>query len=280
MSSRRKTRKAPGKEHETSRRRGEAEDRPAELRPAALLRAALREETRSHLDGASRADTLLLIQQTRGNAYVQRLMQPATAAIQREGGRGASRVVPGLPAEAVEQIETHLSNDPQAALDRLTAALAGRGGIDLSFLAGETMTYVADKSGMAPGHYGHTSITPGDGRPRPCIVVVGPDAFQSVSDLYTTVMHEWKHVLQFRKPDAATEAMDELEASLWEVENLDQTGLGRDLDYLKRISGVLDNWWNLLTPEETAAMKQRYVSARAIITRKRFELDEKAKGNK
>jgi hypothetical protein len=259
------------------RRRDEGDAASAELPlNAPLLRAALRNETHSHLDGASRADGVRLIQQTHGNAYVQRLMQPATAAIQREK---ASRTVPGLPAEAVKDVETRIGEDRQGALDRMAAALAARSSIDLSFLEGRTITYVEDKTGMAPGHFGHTSIAPGDTRPRLCSIVIGPDAFQSVSDLYATVMHEWKHVLQFRKPDPSTEAMDELDAFLWEIENLEKTGLDRNPEYIERMAGIIDTWWNSLSPEQIAVMKQRYVAAWAIIRRKRFEFAE-AQGKK
>jgi hypothetical protein len=264
----RKTRSATGKARGRTPRHGEADALAAEPPlNATLLSASLRDETRSHLDGPRRADTLLQIQQTHGNAYVQRLMQPSAATIQRQTGATASRTVPGLPGDVVDQMQTRLSDDPQAALDLLTRALAGRGSIDLSFLAGGTMTYVTDKTRMAPGHYGHTSLTPGSGRPRPCSVDIGPDAFRSVGDLYATVMHEWMHVLQFRRPDAASEAMDELEARLWEVENLELTGLWRNSGYMGRIRGDLDGWWRRLTDVEKSAVADRYQAAQDIITR-------------
>jgi hypothetical protein len=165
----------------------------------------------------------------------------------------------------VARIEAGLSENRQAALDALTAALAGRGSINLSHLTGETMTYVDDKSGMAPGHYGHTSLSPGSGRPRPCRVDIGPDAFRSVSDLYTTVMHEWMHVAQFRRPEMASEAADELEARLWEVENLHLTGHSRSLEYLRWIRGDLQAWWRRLTDVEQAAFSGRFTAAQQTV---------------
>jgi hypothetical protein len=208
-----------------------------------------------------RSDRIRLLQRTQGNAYVQRLAQNSAAIIQRR----ASRTVPGLPHDVVTRIETGLSDNRQGVLDTLTGTLAGRGSISLSHLTGEAMNYVDDKSGMAPGHYGHTSLSPGTGRPRPCRVDIGPDAFRSVGDLYATVMHEWQHVLQFRRPDSASEAADEMEARLWEVENMQLTGKSRNFQYLRWMRGDLRAWSARLTDVEQAAFAERIAAAQQSI---------------
>lgn len=192
-------------------------------------------------------------------------MGPAAAIQRQPRAQAASRVVPGLPQDVVTKIEGHLETARQAALDALAAALAGRGSIDLTYLTGSAVNYVEDTSRMAPGHFGHTSLSPGTGRPRPCIIDVGPDAFRTVSELYATVMHEWQHVLQFRRPEAASEAADELEARLWEVENLGQTGLARNLEYLRWMRSDLNRWWRQLSDVEKAAFNERFEAARQDI---------------
>ena len=258
----------PGQE--TVRRKIE---RATKTRREILTRRA---EPNSTSTGEAHGHSMLYaLQHAHGNAYVQRLMRSSSALLQRQAGTGAaSRSVPGLPHDVVEQIQANLGSNRQAALDALTDALVGQGDVDRSFLVGETITYVTDKSRMAPGHYGHTSLSPGTGRPRPSSVDIGPDAFRSVSDLYATVMHEWQHVLQFRRPETASEPADELEARLWEVENIEQTGLWRNPGYMGRIRGDLQGWWQRLTDVEQAAFAERYQAALAIITRMTERLQE------
>ena len=228
------------------------------------MRVVLRDSPGLRTEGPRLAGDLHELQHIHGNAFVQRLMAPV-AAIQRQPRAQAARAVPGLPQDAVEQIQANLETGRQAALDALAAALAGRGSIDLSFLIGSTLNYVEDSSRMAPGHFGHTSLSAGTGRPRPCVVDIGPEAFRTINELYATVMHEWQHVLQFRRPEAASEAADELEARLWEVENLGQTGLARNLEYLRWMRSDLNRWWRQLSDVEKAAFSERYEAARQDI---------------
>jgi hypothetical protein len=216
----------------------------------------------------------LRLQRTRGNQFVQRVVAGEGAVQRQEEPPEPSRTVPGLPREVATQVEANLGGNRQTALDTLTKTLSDRRDIDLSFLTGEKMTSVSDATRMAPGHYGLTSLSPGTGRPRPCRVEIGPDAFRSLGDLYATVMHEWLHVLQFRRPAAASEAADELEARLWEVENLERTGLWRDARYMGRIRGDLNGWWARLTLQEQGSYQNRYDAARQQITAMTGRLEE------
>jgi hypothetical protein len=218
-----------------------------------------------------RGDSLRLLQQAHGNAYVQRAFRVASPGLQRESAPQPKRPVPGLEAELVAQIETQLSQNGQAALDTLFAALVKRGDMDPSFLAGERMTVVKDTEAMAPGHHGHTTLTEGKERPRPSKVVIGPDAFASVGDLYATVMHEWKHVLQFRQPELVSDAMAEFEAFLWEAENIEQTGLWQDMDYMQRIGNLMRASWTKFSEVEKAAMRPRYEAAQELLVAKKLE---------
>jgi len=184
--------------------------------------------------------------------------------LQPRAGR-QSTTVPGLRQRTVVSIEQDLAKDPQAALNTLVAALAGNSTIDVTFLTDERMTAVADTSRMRPGHYGNTALSPGTGRPRPCRVDIGPDAFRSVGDLYATVMHEWQHVLQFRRTTSASEAVDELEARLWEVEHMRETGMAREAMYTSTLRTQLSIWWRRLTADEQSLFERRYRTALQMI---------------
>ena len=204
-----------------------------------------------------------------GNATIQRVLR---STLQRQTATEASARVPGLPSDTVNDVQAKLEADPAGALASLQAALSSNGKIVLSFLTDGAMSYISDTSRMRPGHSGVTSLSPGSGRPRPCRVEIGPDAFRSVSVLYTTVMHEWQHVLQFRRPEASGEAADELEARLWEIENLEQTGLWHDTSYMGRIQGQLDHWWGEMNAEEQSPYRPRYETALTTITSMRQRL--------
>ena len=183
--------------------------------------------------------------------------------------------VPGLPARRVRQAEANLTSDPQAAVNTVVQGLVDRGQVNTSYLDGGRVTYVGDRSRMPRGHYGHTSLTSGTTHPRPCRVIVGPDALRNVGLLYTTIMHEYQHVLQFRTSGrGAAEAVDEVEARLWEVEHLQDSGLWRDTQYMAVLPGQLQHWWNELTSAQQAPLRARYRRAQATIqqmNRRRLE---------
>jgi hypothetical protein len=247
------------------RRAREAPDNSRAL--ASLLRHS---EAAGPLAQASITRQMLGVQALQGNRYVQRLVNET---VQRQTGQ-ASSTVPGLEAAVAGEIGGKLESDRAGALAAMTQALSSAGKIDLSYLTDRTMTYISDTSRMRPGHSGLTSLSPGSGRPRPCRVEIGPDAFRSVSALYTTVMHEWQHVLQFRRPETSGEASDELEARLWEIENLEQTGLWREATYMGRIRGQLDHWWNEMTADQQRPYQPRYEKALETITRMQQRLQD------
>jgi hypothetical protein len=217
----------------------------------------------------------LQLQRRHGNQVAQRLLGGIWSRrlpggwIQREddggvaAGAGArSTEVPALSQTAVTTARANLSGDPQAAIDAVVADLVAQGQVDVSFLEGGQMRF-SSRAHLAPGHYGHTSLTPGTQRPRPCRVVIGQDAMRNVGILYTTIMHEWQHVIQFRTGPATGrgEAVDETEARLWEVENLEQSGLWRDTAFMSVLPGQLNHWWGRLTPEQQQPLATRYRTA-------------------
>jgi len=184
------------------------------------------------------------------------------ALLQRQPrGERASTSVPGLSHRDVAGIERVRESDPQAALNLLVDALARRGSIDPAFLVDARMNAITDTSRMRRGHFGNTSLSPGTERPRPCRVDIGPDAFRSVGELYATVMHEWQHVLQFRRNTTSSEAANEVEARLWEVEHMRESGMRRDPAYTISLRTQLSVWWRRLSTDEQPAFEARYRTA-------------------
>ena len=157
-------------------------------------------------------------------------------------GRGArapgSAVVPDLPAATVQLVDGHLAaGRKQAAIDALVRAAARRGRIDPRLLVGGTMTHDSSISGE-----GLASI-PGyrrDGQARRTRVRIGDDAFVSgVPLLYSSILHEYQHVLQFQRRGRSPSAVpgqgsnqdladqQEVEAYGWEILHSRDTGLFR-----------------------------------------------------
>jgi len=237
------------------------------------------------LQSAQRFALAARIGRLHGNQHLQRVVASVwhadkAAPCQPKNGNGRRPVtdashpprmvqclaVPGLPARWVRQAETNLTSDPQAAVNAVVQGLVEEGQVNTSYLAGGRVTYVSDRSRMPRGHYGHTSLTPGTGHPRPCRVIVGPDAMRNVGLLFTTIMHEYQHVLQFRQNRAgAGEAVDEVEARLWEVEHLQDSGLWRDVQYMAVLPGQLQHWWTQLTTTQQVHLRARYRRAQATI---------------
>lgn len=93
---------------------------------------------------------------------------------------------------------------------------------------------------------------------------IGANAFESVPHLVSTVMHEYRHVQQLRAGDidpatgvdvpAGTAASDEVDASLLEIERVDETG---NHAKLTDIWGEVRSWYLRLTHQERARLWRR-----------------------
>ena len=206
-----------------------------------------------------RQTAILQMQQQHGNGHTQQI-------IQRKQGDQPSTLVPGLSQRHYDEANRNLANNPQMAVDAVVQGLVAHNKMNLSYLQNNTVQYISDTSRFPPNHYGLTSLTPGSGRPRPCRVEVGPAALGSVSLLYTTLIHEYEHVLQFRAGHtAAGEAQGEVESRFVEIENLHESGLWRESSYMGRIAGQLDHWWQQLAEEEQRPLQERYQQAQATL---------------
>ena len=102
-------------------------------------------------------------------------------------------------------------------------------------------------------------------------VTVHPVGFTDVGWLYSTIMHEYQHVLQFNAgynndPNSAVViASDEVEAYLWEIENANQTGVINNPAQLHDVGNRLTGHFNALDAAHQATYQARYNAAMAVV---------------
>ncbi|MFB7263340.1 hypothetical protein ACFCXH_14395 [Streptomyces nojiriensis] len=103
-------------------------------------------------------------------------------------------------------------------------------------------------------------------------VSVFDPAFVSVPWLYSTVMHEYVHVLQVHTPITRREYADpdlrarrEVEAYLWEIEHARGTGVLASKDQMTSLGNRLTSEYESLGKKGQAAYRQRYEAATALV---------------
>jgi outer membrane protein OmpA-like peptidoglycan-associated protein len=213
-------------------------------------------------------------QRQQGNAFVQRQLANGAALLQRDCPpdcpREPRRRVPGLPDDLVIQVEDDIdSGGRQSAINLVVNELAGQGRIDTSQLDGGTMRYGASMTdeGHTTSYWDKDPLIHPDARLLPFEVTVGPAAFSSVPWLYATIIHEWRHVQQFRVPqsmadrDAATEA----DAYLNGIEQAWASGLTTEdvLELWDRLDN--DHWPRITDAGIRASLQARYDAAQAYV---------------
>ena len=161
------------------------------------------------------------------------------------GAKGSARDlidfdVPGLDAATAGRLRNLMAKRKrQQALDLLTTVLASRGEIDVALLLKGKMHYSAAVSGEGeadpPGY--DTDDRTGRKTARPTAVRIGRSAFKNASVLYSTVIHEYEHVLQFQSAKArGTEGQRSLE---WLIERQEVEAYAAEIFGAKN-SGL---WW-------------------------------------
>ena len=148
--------------------------------------------------------------------------------------------VPGLDVASARRLRTLLGKrQRQQAVDLIVAVLAGRGEIDVKLLHKSTMHYGPSVAGegeaLPPGY--DTNPTTGKRTARPTVVRLGKSAFKDPSVLYSTVVHEYRHVLQFQSARArGTEGQRSLD---WLIERQEVEAYAEEI-FRARESGL---WW-------------------------------------
>jgi hypothetical protein len=166
----------------------------------------------------------------------------------------------------VQQVKTALQEGTQESRQRavnlIVNSLIASGVIDGQRLENRKMVY---QSGFAPPGQGGglTSLSPGTGRPRPCRVRIGDMGVTSASTLYSTIMHEYQHVNQFWDNAGDSEAIGEIQAYLYEIEHLRESGLSKSVTQLMFLRRQLVAYWDRASSnlEARAPYQRRYDAA-------------------
>jgi hypothetical protein len=195
-------------------------------------------------------------------------------------------LIPDLKNSTVEEllrIKMHRSASLRQQLVDMIVADRKKKGMDTSLMAGGTMTVVDDyptvvirtekgEERKTPHGNGVTfppefwNVNP-DKKPK---VLIGPSAFGSggaprtaeelAVRLYSTMAHEYQHVLQWQDParaDALGKAGREVECLLWEVGNRKNLGLAMQPRELVSVIATLQATW----PACTSSREWRALSA-------------------
>lgn len=158
------------------------------------------------------------------------------------GAFDQDRAVSDLPADLIERLRPACepSATPaqrQAAIDALVAWARGQSSLTIDWSKVASVRF--DASVGAQG-----SQTNADD-PNHISVLLGPVAFSSVSNLYSTFRHEMVHVQEHQSRPRAEilsrgQGVQEVYAYLWELEHQQQTGLARRENWGLSSTGAAD----------------------------------------
>jgi hypothetical protein len=188
----------------------------------------------------------------------------------------ASAEAPGLSDAIVKEVQALLkAKKRQAALNVIVSELGKKGDIDLDLLDEKKMYYapsvVGEGEAPEPG-YAKDPMT-GERKAKPTVVRLGSAAFsRGVSWLYTSIMHEYQHVLQFQSPGAkGTKGQvtlgwlierQEVEAYAWECMNAEKTGLAQKPKLMRDTWHRLhEDHWLRLGKKSRVLLNDLYVKA-------------------
>lgn len=185
---------------------------------------------------------------------------------------------PGLTLAVANQVREALRlNRRQQALDLVVGTLVEDGTINRDLLRNGRMRYDAGLAGegavMPPGF----RLVNGARVANPSRVRLGPAAFRSgLAVLYSSVLHEYRHVEQFQRINSAADPLhgqnnwlverQEVDAYLREVETSRTTGLFADARQMREVWRRLHfEHWIGVDRAGRRALNDRYVAAHAIV---------------
>jgi hypothetical protein len=266
---------------------GETPFQPQAERHMALL-------TKARSDG-QRADIAMSLQQTYGNLYVQRLIKSMDIqAKPRE--RKPSEIIPDLDEVTVDYIKPIIKMAKskvlrQDIIDTIVSDKKGKGQ-DFSIMEKGKPVYldaypswIPKKSRDSNGitlRPGQNAVCTGD---KPCVFIL-PKAFdvsnedECVLRVYSTIMHEYQHALQWQEPEKAEalgKAGREVGAFFWEIENSDNTGLSKQKGPFRNTWEQAIEWWEKFKKSEAwrklgADEKKKYIDWHNRVSKKANEV--------
>lgn len=198
-----------------------------------------------------------------------------------------SSTVPGLAENTVIQVEAFIkANQYQQAIDAIVSDQAKAGRINMSFLDGGAIYYNSSLAGEGqvnpPGYTG----TGKKQKANPSRVEIGPTAFvNGVSLLYSSMMHEYQHVLQFQVSGISPSKVpgqgsnpglihqQEVEAYSWEAIHSKQTGMYSKPTEMQEI-------WRRLHDEHWVHLSATEKKPLIDIVKKAYKVAQNAVGKK
>ena len=184
-----------------------------------------------------------------------------------------SETVPSLDEGSVFLADRHIrSGRFQDALHVIVNRLQAQGMIDGSLAAFVYERETSRGEGLTTTRFDQDPDT-GERTPRrPSDVKIFDPAFVNVPWLYSTIMHEYVHVLQFQRTVSAAEFTDsewpvrrEVEAYLWEIEHARGSGVIVSPAQMEEIGRRLTDHFNELSPTTQARYRDRYNDAMARV---------------
>jgi hypothetical protein len=164
-----------------------------------------------------------------------------------------SEEVPDLPRDVVERMRPSIGSSDDAirqrALDELTtwarrnASLGIDWGRIRAINSGVPTHGACAENQRDEQHLNETGSCTDASDPMNITIWIGPVAFSSLSNLYSTFRHELVHVIEHHDHQRAISrglGIQEIYAYLWELENASNTGLARRENWGLRPDGTVD----------------------------------------
>ena len=223
---------------------------------------------------------LAALQRVVGNAAVAHLVaqrQQAEPAFDvREFIEDAAS--PGLTqAVATRARDALAANRRQEALNAVVDALVEDGSINRGLLRGGRMRYDPGLAGEGAAGVPRFRLVNGQRVANPTRVRLGPSAFRGgLALLYSTVLHEYRHVEQFQRINSAADPLSgqndwlahrqEADAYLHEIENSRTTGMFAEPRQMREAWRRLHfEHWIGVDRAGRRVLNDRYIAAHAIV---------------
>lgn len=183
-----------------------------------------------------------------------------------------STIVPAVSNGVYYQVNALIKETENAkALPIMVNYLVAQGALDTSQYT--SLTYDASGAGEAltSASFKKDTSTNTWKVSAPPKVTIHPVAFNDVGWLYSSIMHEYQHVLQYnggynRPPGSADLAeAREVEAYLWEIEHATDSGVNTNAAQLTDLGSRLTTHYNALPALRQAPYTARYNAALALV---------------
>jgi outer membrane protein OmpA-like peptidoglycan-associated protein len=205
---------------------------------------------------------------------ITKMLTSHTADVQRDCPpdcpREPKRRIPAIPDEVVIKVEDAIDiSDYQEAINLIVSELNQKGRIVTSYIEDGIMTYDSglNDEGLTTSYWDKDPLKHPDAKMLPFKVTIGPPAFSSAPWLYATIIHEWRHVQQFRVPQSMADryAAIEVDAYLNSIEQAWSSGLTTEevQELWERLKD--DHWSSITDADIKESLRPRFDAAQAYV---------------